>query len=263
MFNNNFVKQPAFAELYYDFIDVNSNIERAEYIARRIGNGLHAALNFAVMLVLLAFAIGLAWHFDFHSTYDAMKGLITEVVKGLPLWLVPREKNGDVAVAGATIVAIFTGVITVAPTLMELFTANLARANIIVIKTFVLGFSAFDVITDIPTTKAWIDTWQPSFDALGPILGWAAHWVAFFLWLVMATVGFQLSVVIFGYLAVIYFKKMTVGGVVSRDGPFAQQVKKVNIPQQQQQQKQPQQQPQQGQPVKVQKVTVEAAGAEE
>ena len=216
----NFATNTSFAEMYYDFIDVNSNIERAEYVARRIGNGLHAALNFAIMLVLLAFAVGLAWHFDFHSTYDAMKGLITEVVKGLPTWLVPRESNGDVAAAGATIVAIVTAVITVAPTLMELFTSNLARANILVIKTFVLGFSAFDVITDIPVTKAWIATWQPSFDALGPILGWAAYWMAFFIWLVMATVGFQLSVVVFAYLAVIYFKKMTVGGVVSRGSVF-------------------------------------------
>lgn len=225
------------AELYYDFIDANSNIERAEYIARRIGNGLHAAINFAVMIVLLAFAIGLAWHFDFHSTYDAMKGLITEVVKGLPLWLVPRESNGDVAAAGATIVAVLTAIITVAPTLMEIFTSNLARANILVIKVFVLGFSAFDVITDIPTTKAWIATWQPSFDALGPILGFIAYWIAFFVWLAMATVGFQLSVVIFGYMTLIYAKKMTIGGVVSRGMPF-------NPPQQpkpqQPQQKQPQ-----------------------
>lgn len=209
-------------EWYYDFIDVNANVERAEYVARRIGNGLHAALNFAVMLVLLAFAIGLAWHFDFHSTYDAMKALITEVVKGLPLWLVPRKTDGDVAIAGATIVSIVTAVITVAPTLMELFTSNLARANILVIKTFVLGFSAFDVITDIPTTKAWVATWQPSFDALGPILGFLVYWIVFFLWLAMATIGFQLSIVVFGYLAVIYFKKMTVGGVVTRDMPFSQ-----------------------------------------
>lgn len=203
----------AIAEWYYDFIDVNSNITRAEMIARTIGNGLHAAINFAVMVVLLLFAIALAWQFDFHSTYGALEGLITQIVKGLPVWLVPRESNGNVAVAGATIVSVITMIITVAPTLTEIFTSNLARANIAVIKIFVLGFSAFDVITDIPTTKAWIATWQPSIDALG-IFAWPVYWIAFFGWLLMATVGFQLAVVIFAYLTVIYFKKMTVGGQV-------------------------------------------------
>lgn len=236
MKNMNFGQNTSIAEMYYDFIDANANIERAEYIARRIGNGLHAAINFAVMLVLLAFAIGLAWHFDFHSTYDAMKGLITEVVRGLPLWLVPRETNGDVAIAGATIVAVVTAMITVAPTLMEIFTSNLARANILVIKVFVLGFSAFDVITDIPVTKAWISTWQPSFDALGPILGFVAYWIAFFVWLAMATVGFQLSVAIFAYMTIIYAKKMTIGGTLQRGGSFTP-------PQQPKQQQQPKAQP--------------------
>lgn len=234
----------AVAEAYYDFIDVNANIERAEYIARRIGNGLHAAVNFVVMVILLLFSIGLAWHFDFHSTYAALEKLITQVVSGLPDWL-----GGDTtATGGALIVAIVTAIVTVAPSLTEIFTSNLARANVAVIKIFVLGFSAFDVITDIPTTKAWIAVWQPSFDGLGPILGWLAYWLAFFGWLLMATVGFQLSIVIFAYLAIIYFKKMTVGGVVSREMPKKPQ--------------QPQKQPtvvKASEPV-VSKVTIEAEG---
>lgn len=231
MKNMNFSGNSSLAELYYDFIDVNSNIERAEYVARRIGNGFHAFVNFVVMVVLLLFAIGLAWHFDFHSTYSAMEALINQVVSGLPVWLIGERNPATgvtVASSAAVIVAIVTAAITVAPTLMEIFTSNLARANILVIKVFVLGFSAFDVITDIPTTKAWIATWQPSFDALGPILGFVAYWIAFFVWLAMATIGFQLSVVIFAYLTIIYAKKMTIGGVVSRSMP--QQPSKNNQP---------------------------------
>jgi hypothetical protein len=225
----------SFAEMYWDFIDVNANLERAEYVARRVTNGLRSGVNFVVMVILFLFALGLAWHFDFHSTYTAMEALITQLVSGLPIWLVPRGADGSIAAAGATIVAIITAVVTVAPTLMEIFTSNLARANILVIKVFVLGFSAFDVITDIPTTKAWINTWQPSFDALGPILSPVVYWIAFFVWLAMATIGFQITVAIFFYLMVIYLKKMTVGGDVA----VAPRVQP-----QQAQQKKPQQQPQ-------------------
>lgn len=196
----------SFAEAYWDFIDVNANLERAEWVARRINNGFHSGVNFVVMLVLFLFSLALAWHFDFHSTYDALDDLRQQLIPSLPVWA-----------AGSA--AIITGIITVAPTLMEIFTSNLARANILVIKMLVLGFSAFDVITDIPTTKAWITTWQSSFDALGPVIGWIAYWIAFFGWLLMATVGFQLTVAIFGYLIVIFFKKMTVGMSINTSMP--------------------------------------------
>lgn len=200
-------RKQTFSEAYWDFIDVNANLERAEYVARRLNNGLQSGMNFFVMVVLFVFALGLAWHFDFHSTYDALAGLREQIIPGLPKW----------AAASA---AILTAVITVAPTLMEVFASNLARANIAVIKLTVVGFSAFDVITDIPTTKVWIDSFQKSFNDLGPILGWITYWLAFFGWLAMATIGFQILVVVFGYLVLVYFKKMTVGGVTSNPMPF-------------------------------------------
>ncbi len=239
----------AIAEWFWDFTDVNANMERAEYVARRIGNGIQATANFIAMLVLFLFALGLAAHFDFISTYRALGGLREEILRSLPGWTgVDVSAPANAATQGAVIlVSVVTIIITVAPTLMEIFTSNLARANIGVIKMAVLGFSAFDVITDIPTTKAWIDRSQSVFDDLGPILGFIAYYFAFFSWLLLATVGFQILTVIFGYLTIIYFKKMTVGGVVSRGGPYT-------MPQQTYQQPK-QQQKGQGQPQVVKAVT--------
>lgn len=233
----------AIAEWFWDFTDVNANMERAEYVARRVGNGIQATANFIAMFVLFLFALGLAAHFDFISTYNALGGLREEILQSLPRWTgVDVSAPANAATQGAVIlVSVVTIIITVAPTLMEIFTSNLARANIGVIKMSVLGFSAFDVITDIPTTKSWIDKSQSTFDSLGPVLGFIAYYFAFFIWLLLATIGFQILTVIFGYLSIIYFKKMTVGGVVSRGGPYT-------MPQQP---KQPQQQPKQPQAVKV------------
>jgi hypothetical protein len=181
-------------DVWYDFINVNSNLARAERVARAIDNGMQSGLNFIAMLVLTIITFYLAWHFDFASTYQGLSGLRETIIPALPQWL-------------AISASIITALITVAPTVVEIFTSELAKANIAVIRMFVLGFSLFDVITDIPVTKDWIDRFQPSFDALGPVLGWVAYQVAFYGWLAMATIGFQLSLVIFGYLTVIYARK--------------------------------------------------------
>jgi hypothetical protein len=181
-------------DIWYDFINVNTNLARAERVARAIDNGMQAGLNFIAMFILTIITFYLAWHFDFASTYEGLSGLRDTIIPALPQWL---------AISGA----IITALITVAPTLVEIFTSDLAKANIAVIRMFVLGFSLFDVITDIPVTKTWIDRFQSSFDALGPVLGWIAYQVAFFGWLSMATIGFQLSLVIFGYLTIIYGRK--------------------------------------------------------
>lgn len=241
----------AIAEMYWDFMDVNANLTRAEWVARQIGNGWHAGINFAVMVILTGLAIILAWHFDFHSTYAAMETLISHIVIGLPDWVGLNDTSEKGAATAALIVAIISAVVTIAPTLMEIFTSNLARANILVIKVFVLGASAFDVITDIPTTKAWIATWQPSFDALPGPIAWIVYWVAFFIWLAMATVGFQLTVAIFFYMTIIYFRKMTVGMPISY-GPIP------NVGQQPKPDQQPKKKVAQPQVVKVQPATAVA-----
>jgi len=186
------------ADAYYDFISVNENLERAEYVASRTKNGFQSLVNMIVFSILFVFALALAWHFDFESTYSSLEGLRQEIIPSLPAWA-----------AGSA--AIITAVITVAPTLLELFASPFARAHISVMKLLVFGFSAFDVITDIPTTKAWIDSWQAVFAGFGPILGFFIYWIAFFIWLLLATIGFQLTVAIFAYVVIIYFRKATIG----------------------------------------------------
>jgi hypothetical protein len=200
---------------WYEFINVNANLARAEAVARTVGNGMHAGINFVVMLILSLASFVLAWHFDFASTYEGLSGLRNHIIPSLPHWA---------ALSGA----IVTAVITVTPTLVEVFTANLAKANIGVIRLFILGVSAFDVITDIPTTKVWIDSWQSSFNALGPVGGWIAYHVAFYLWLAMATIGFQLTLVIFLYLTFIYGRKAFFGMSTAPVKKIDPQVKRVD-----------------------------------
>jgi len=202
------------AEMYYDFISVTENLERAEYVASRTKNGMLSLIHMIVFIILFIFALALAWHFDFESTYTSLEGLRKELVPSLPVWA-----------AGSA--AIITAVITVAPTLLELFASPFARAHITVMKLVVFGFSAFDVITDIPTTKAWVDSWQGSFNTLGPILGFFIYWAAFFGWLLLATIGFQLLVAIFAYVVIIYFRKATIGM-----SPSAAPVGAINLPKQ-------------------------------
>lgn len=184
------------AEMYYDFIDANANMKRAEWIARQVDNGLHAAINLIVMGVVLVAAIFAAWFFDFHSTTTALEGIMKLMIPSLP-----------VALQTANIISIITVIVTVTPSLTENFLTGLARSQIAVVKVFVLGFSIFDMITDIPTTKKVMDLLTPAIYDLGPILGFGIYWLAFFGLLLMATVGFQVSVAVFAYTFAIYARK--------------------------------------------------------
>lgn len=208
------------ADAYWDFMDVNSNLERAEIIARSsVPNGTQAGINFFIMLIIVfPLSIIAAWHFDFHSTYDGMTVFITEVMTSVSPLVGKAAPTEPIAATRwiATITAIVTFIVTVAPTAMELFTSNFARGNILVIKVFVLGASIFDVVTDIPTTKQWVDKMIPAFDAMGPILSPVFYYIAFFGWLALATVGFQLSVIVFGYVTYLYLIKWTVGMPVAK-----------------------------------------------
>jgi hypothetical protein len=210
------------AEVYYDFIDVNSNVERAEWIARAVPNGGQSALNFFVMLLIIwPISILAAWHFDFHSTYAGLQLFITQLLSSVtPLVSLVAKDQAQMIAWVAAITAIITFIVTVAPTAMELFTSNFARGDVLVAKVFVLGASIFDVVTDIPTTKAWIDLMAPSFESFG-LLAPIIYYVFFFGWLALATVGFQLSVIIFGYVTYIYFIKWTKGMPISRYIPGA------------------------------------------
>lgn len=184
------------ANWFYDFIDVNSNVSRAERVARQVDNGFTSLVNAAVMLVLFAVSLALAWYFDFESTFDGLEALREVVIPALP--------EATVHLASFLIIAI-----TVTPTFLELFASGYAKANVAIIKMAVLGFSAFDVITDIPRAKAFIDSFQHHFDLLGPLIGWVAHWLVFFGFLLFATVGFQLAAVLFAFLTVMFIRKAT------------------------------------------------------
>lgn len=184
------------ADWFYDFIDSNTNMARAERVARQVDNGFTSLVNAVVMGILFLVSLALAWYFDFESTFDGLEALREVVIPALP--------EATVHLASFLIIAI-----TVTPTFLELFAGAYAKANVVVIKMAVLGFSAFDVITDIPRAKAFIDSFQHHFDLLGPLVGWVAHWIVFFGFLLFATVGFQLAAVIFAFLTLMFLRKAT------------------------------------------------------
>jgi hypothetical protein len=82
---------------------------------------------------------------------------------------------------------------------------------------YVVAFTIFDLITDIPRVTMFVNEHQASVDLLGP-LSFVGYWVFFVLWLFLATIGFELGLVLTGYLAIIYFFKGLAGDEPVRGG---------------------------------------------
>lgn len=188
---------------WFDFVDANQNMIRAEGFVRNTPNGLQTFLNLIVFGLLTIVWAALAWKFDFSSTYYAFDDLTKSILDSI----LPVFAESAAPRTVAFIVAALTALITVTPTLVQIFTSNLAKQNVLAVKMAVLGTSIFDVVTDIPVTKAWIDSHQATFDAIP--LGGLWYWFIFFFWLLFATVGFQLLAVIFGFATIGFIGRLS------------------------------------------------------
>lgn len=178
---------------FWDCIDISENIKRAKMTARGHGNGMEAWMNAGAMVVLTMIALALAWKFDFESTLIGMSTLRDTVLDGLPASVLKFSTYLVVA-------------ITVAPTIIELFTAAFAKADIKIIQVLIIAFTGFDLITDIPRAMTFTNQLQANFDQLG-VLSFFAYWAFFLFWLFLSTIGFELVMVIFGYLTLVYVIK--------------------------------------------------------
>lgn len=183
---------------FWDCIDISENIKRAEATARRHPNGLGAWMNAAAMTVLTIIALVLAWKFDFESTIIGMSTLRDTVLEGLPA-----------SVLKFSVYIVFA--LTLAPTFIEMFTSAYAKADIKIIQILIIAFTGFDLVTDIPRAMTFTTQLQANFDQLGPIFGWIGYWVFFLFWLFLSTIGFELSMIIFGFLAIVYTIKALAG----------------------------------------------------
>lgn len=182
---------------FWDCIDISENIKRAETTARRHPNGLGAWMNAGAMLVLTIIALVLAWKFDFESTLIGMSTLRDTVLEGLPASVLKFTTYIVIA-------------LTVAPTVIELFTSAFAKADIKIVQVLIIAFTGFDLVTDIPRAMVFTNQLQANFDQLG-ILAAPAYWAFFLFWLFLSTIGFELVMVIFGFLAIVYLIKALAG----------------------------------------------------
>lgn len=183
-------------EWLWSLMDISENLAAADKTAAKVGNDLiTSGIHFAAFLMLSVVTGALAWHFDFESTIVGVSTLQNAVLPGLP----------SSAQQFSTFIAFGFGI---APTLIEIFTAAFARAQIKILQIFVVGLTAFDMVTDIPRALSFTNSLNKHFDTLGPLIGGFAHWVFFILWLFLSTIGFELGFIIFIFLTIIFFFKM-------------------------------------------------------
>lgn len=182
---------------FWDMIDISENIKRAERTARGHSNGLGAWMNAVAMAILTIVAFSLAYKFDFESTFIGMSTLRSVVLTDLP----------------ASVLKFSTWIIialTIAPTVIELFTAAYAKADVKIMQIYIMGFTGFDLITDIPRALTFTNQLQANFDQLGAFSG-LAYWAFFIVWLFLSTIGFELGLMITGYLTAVYLIKAIAG----------------------------------------------------
>lgn len=178
---------------FWDCIDISENMVRVEKKSREHVNGLGAWWNVAAMLTLTLFSLVLAWKFDFESTLIGMSTLRDTVLTDLPASVLKFSTFIVVA-------------LTIAPTVIELFTGAFARADVKIMQLYVIGFTGFDLVTDIPRAMTFTNQMQANFDLLGALSG-IGYWAFFLVWLFFATIGFELVLVLTGYLTIIYVFK--------------------------------------------------------
>lgn len=183
---------------FWDFIDVTDNLQKLSYEMRKVSNGLDSAL-YAVGYILISLVfLALCWYFDLEATLIGMNDLRAVIIPTLPAQVIQ--------VSWLLITAF-----TIAPMLAETFLGGLARAQIKVIQMIVFGFTIFDVVTDIPRTKSFIDSFGPQFDLLPILISSATYWFVFFTFLLLATVGFQIAAIITTFGAIGYIRKSLAG----------------------------------------------------
>ncbi len=226
MGNNSTLFQPTtktgkFLWHLWDAVDISENLHRAERWVRRTPNGLNSTLNMIGMIVLFCVATWFAWFWDIKSTLNQLSEVTDMMVPSLPS-----------QIAHISWILIFF--LTIAPTLMEIFTAGLAKENIKVVQLLIIGFTLFDLVTDIPLAYGFIASKWPTFALMPWGISHFVFWVVFALWLALCTLGFELAVVVFGYAALSFALKAVTGNTgASSMNRVIQQVQQVQKQKQQ------------------------------
>lgn len=182
-------------EWLWSMMDISDSLKKAYNQSLNVGNDIITGLMHLLAFAALTLVMGaLAWHFDLESTIIGISTLQNSVIPGLP--------------SSAQAFSIYIGVgFSLAPTLIEIFTAAFARAQIKILQLMVVGLTAFDMVTDIPRAIAFTNSMDTHFYQLGLIFGFIAKYSFFLFWLFLCTIGFELTFVIFAYLTGLFFFK--------------------------------------------------------
>ncbi len=178
----------------WDMIDISENMHRMDKFISRQRNGLPALLHACAFLAIsVALAAGV-WYFDIQSTLVGLSSLTDVIIPSLP---------AQTAHLTWWIIAAFT----VLPTLLEIFTAGLAKEDIKIIQLSIIGFTIFDAVTDIPRAYQFCVSLWPQIQ----LLGWGVQTIVFFTFfmviLFFATLGLEILMCMFLYLTVSFIWK--------------------------------------------------------
>lgn len=178
----------------WDLVDISENLHRVEKWVRTVDNGLTSMLHVLGMFGLFVVCASLAWTFDIKST---LTGLST-----VREFIIPTLPEQAIKITGIIIFCL-----TVAPTLMELLTAGIAKENVKIIQLAIIGFTLFDVVTDIPVTYSFCMMLWPNFELMTWGISHISFWLFFFVKLLFSTLGYELATVLFGYATIAFFFK--------------------------------------------------------
>ena len=152
-------------------IDLTAAIRACKPYVDSLSPGL-AAMNAAAFSALAVVFGMLAWYFDFDSTLTFLDPFALELANTLPLSL-------------AALVPLFGFLLTVSPTITELFLPAIARVKLVAVLLYAVVI--FDALTDYPRVETFLLFYEPSSDWIEYALWQAAHAVG----LLFATLGFE------------------------------------------------------------------------
>lgn len=191
----------------WDMVDISENMHRTDNYISQQKNGLPAIIHTIVFIMCTVAGLAAVWYFDIQSTLTGLSAVTDMIIPTLP------EK---VAKMSWWVVVAFT----VLPTLLELFTAGVAKEDVKIMQLAIIGFTIFDAVTDIPRAYAFAMNLWPQMQ----LLGWGVDWLVFYVYFVFilffATLGFEVLTCLFGYMAVCFVWKIFNGpGAYAWPGP--------------------------------------------
>jgi hypothetical protein len=172
---------------FYTAIDLTENLDRGLLAIR----GVRGTTAFVLALALLLICCGIAplvWYLDIDATLAWVEPTTQQIMPTLPGAVLPY-------------LSALVLVITFLPSLIELFTARFA-AHIPAAGALVFAFTLFDAVTDYPRVAALLAQYESAYAALW-IFGIPLYWLSHPLLLFMASLGFELLLIVFTILALV------------------------------------------------------------